>query len=525
MKNIIRDKDLLWFSLIAIAILIFGSIPFLVGVSSQTEEWRFKGIYFDTEDYAVHLAMMQAGRLGDWSYQLRFTNETHSPAYLRLFYLALGHMSNSLELSIEATYQLARWFFGFFALYFIYGVCQKVLPLTNQARTAFLLVVFGSGLGWLMLSLGVPLKPISPIDFWLIDAYIFFSISLFPAFSFSLMLMAFAVNLFFDFLETGKWRFVFWVCVLSVLSQMTNPISFAAIDAAFAGTILSLWWRDRKIEPRHIQALTGIALSQIPLLTYNFLVLSRTPVWSQFTNQNQTLSPPLGYYLLGFAPLLLFAPYAVYLAIREQMHSLLGLAFWVLAGFSLAYLPVAIQRRFLLGITIPLGILTVHGLGRLIQQIPLLFKREKIVYLTYVLFSSISTMYLVLGLSLFLKTIPPERFYPRELDDAFGWLNENAPPNEFVLADVATSQLMAQKTGLKVYVGHEMETIRFEDKKLEMHEFFKGKQSLEWLKQSRIRWVIYGPYESEITSTFLPPASLELMYDNDGVKIYRVKSK
>lgn len=93
MKKIIQEKDLFWFAIIAIIILTFSSIPFFVGVSSETDEWRFKGIYFDTEDYAVHLSMMQAGRLGDWAYQLRFTDESHSAAYLRLFYVVLGHFS------------------------------------------------------------------------------------------------------------------------------------------------------------------------------------------------------------------------------------------------------------------------------------------------------------------------------------------------------------------------------------------------------------------------------------------------
>ena len=522
MIKIFREKDLLWFAFIAIAILEFSSIPYFIGRSSETDEWRFKGIYFDTEDYAVHLSMMQAGRLGDWAYQLRFTDEAHSPAYLRLFYVVLGHISNWTGLSAESTYQLARWVLGLTALFFIYKICQRFLPNKNQARTAFLLSVMGAGVGWLMLLLGVPLKPISPIDFWLVDAYIFFSISLFPSFSFSLILMALAMNLFFDFLETGKWKSVFWVCFLAVLSQTTNPISFAVVDAAFAGAVLSLWWKNHKVKPPHLTALAGIALSQIPLLVYNFLVLSRAPVWSQFTNQNLTPSPPIGFYLLGFAPFLLFVPYAVYRAIRERTPNLLALMFWILAGFSLAYLPVAIQRRFLLGITIPLGILAVHGMGRLIRRVPFLLKRENLVYFTFVLFSSISTMYLVLGLSIFLKTLPGERFYPRELDDAFLWLNENATSNEFVLADTTTSQLVAQKTRLKVYVGHEMETLLFNEKKLEMQSFFKGTQSPDWLSQTQIRWVIFGPYERKFTDTFTLPANLELRYDKNDVQIYRV---
>lgn len=121
-------KDLLWFSLIAIAVLAFSSIPFLVAKSAETDTLRFRGTYFDEADYAVHISMMQAGRMGDWVYQMRFTSEEHQPAFLRMFYLILGHISKWIDLDVETTFHIARWFFGIIALYSIYGLCKKFFP-------------------------------------------------------------------------------------------------------------------------------------------------------------------------------------------------------------------------------------------------------------------------------------------------------------------------------------------------------------------------------------------------------------
>jgi len=326
LKKISAQKDLAWFLFLAAAILAFSSIPFWAAKSSETNDLLFRGTYFDEADYAVHISMMQAGRMGDWAYQMRFTDEEHPAAFLRLFYIALGHVSKWIALDVESTFHLARWFFGFLALYFMYQLCRKILPSQNQARAAFLLAAVGAGAGWLQLILGAPLEPISPIDFWLIDAYIFFSISLFPSFSFSLALMALALNLFLDYLETGKWQTVLWVSLLAILSQTTNPISFAVVDAAFAGAVFSLWWKNGKIEYRHLLALSIIAVVQIPLLVYNFLVLNRDPFWSQFTAQNQTLSPPPIFYFWGFAPFWLFALFGIFRAFRERNSSLLSLA-------------------------------------------------------------------------------------------------------------------------------------------------------------------------------------------------------
>lgn len=515
---------MLWFVLIALGILVLSSIPFWAGRSSETKDLLFRGTYFDEADYAVHISMMQAGRMGDWAYQLRFTHEDHPAAYLRLFYVVLGHVSRWISLDVDTTFQLARWVFGFIALYSIHLLCRRIFFNPNQARAAFLLAALGSGAGWLQLLLNVPLKPISPIDFWLIDAYVFFSISLFPSFSFNLALMASAIKLFLDFLKTGKWRTVFWVSLLAVLSQTTNPIAFAAVDMAFAGAIIALWRRNGSIKLIHFSALSMIALSQIPLLYYNFFVFNRDPFWSQFTFQNQTLSPPPLFYFWGFAPFWLFAVYGILLALRERDPGMLAITAWSTGGFVLAYLPVAIQRRFILGITIPLAILAVYGLGHLVHRLPILLKRMNVVYFSYILLASVSSIYLSLGSSQFMRTLPPDKFYPRDLETAIAWLDGTASPNDFVLGSIPTSQLIAQRTGLKVYVGHEMETIHYVDKKNEMESFYKRISTNDWLTQTRVKWIIYGPYEKKISSSFTPGPELEMVYKNDMVVVYRVKN-
>lgn len=519
MKKILPSTDLLWFFITALLVMAFASIPFWVGRSSETADLRFRGTYFDETDYAVHLSMMQAGRMGDWAYQMRFTDEKHPAAYLRMFYIVLGHISGWIGLDVESTFHLARWLFGIAALYAIYRLCRKVFVRVNHARAAFLLAVLGAGVGWLQLILGASLDPISPIDFWLIDAYLFFSISLFPSFSFTLALMAWALNLFLDYLETGKPQTVLLVSLLAVLSQTTNPISFAVVDMAFAGAVCALWWNNRKIESCHVAVLAVIAFAQIPLLVYNFLILSRDPFWSQFTAQNETLSPPPIFYLWGFAPFWLFALYGIFLALRERNPKLLALTAWVVGGFALAYLPVAIQRRFILGITIPLAALAIHGLRDLLKRIPVLAKRENVIYFSYILLASVSSIYLNLGLSLFLKTLPDDRFYPRDVESALVWLEKNAEPNDFVLADVPTSQLVAQRTQFKVYVGHEMETLRYEEKKERMELFFDGEISDGWLGETQVKWVIADKDDDLNTS------GLEVVYDNESVIVYRVADR
>jgi len=528
LKSQIGIKDFLWFSVIAIAILAFSSIPYWAANSAETDELLFCGAYFDEVDYSVHLSMMQAGRMGDWAYEMRFTSEDHQPAFLRMFYIILGHISKWINLSVETTYHLARWLFGFTALYSIYLLCLKVFQEKKLGWTAFLLCVVGGGAGWIQLLANSPLlRDISPIDFWLIDAYVFFSISVFPSFSFTLTLMAVALNLYLDYLSTGKWQTVIYISLLAVVSQVTNPIAFAGIDIAFTGATIFLWWKNKKIDPRHFYALGGIALAQMPLLIYNFLVLDRDPFWSQFTFQNQTLSPPFSYYVWGFAPFLLLAIYGIVLAFREKKPGMIAMSAWAISGFILAYLPLFIQRRFLLGITIPLGILAIYGLNHLIQRasikIPGIAKRNRLIYFTYILLSSISFINLSLGSSLYLQSRPSDNFYPRDLEQALVWLDNNAAPNDFVLGNIRTGQLIAQRTRLKTYVGHPMETLFFEDKLSIAESYYKDEAPNGWIQQTPIEWVFYSLYEEAFSPTFTPEPDLELVYQNKTVQIYKVK--
>lgn len=527
MKNKTDLKDFLWFSIIALAIVAFSSIPYWAAYSAETSDLRFRGIFFDETDYSVHISMMQSGRMGDWAYQMRFTSEEHQPAFVRMFYLILGHISKWINLDVETTFHLARWIFGIIALYSIYQLCKKIFPNQSHARAAFLLSVLGAGAGWLQLTLGIPLKPISPIDFWLIDAYVFFSIALFPSFSFTLALMAAALNLYLDYLDSGKWINIALISLLAVISQTTNPIAFATIDAAFAGAAGFLWWKNKKINWKQFYALGIIGMAQIPLLAYNFLVLAGAPIWSQFTAQNETLSPPPSFYFWGFFPFWAFALYGIILAFRKKNPNMAAIASWAVSGFALAYLPVLIQRRFLLGITIPLGILAIYGLSHMVEYATrkpsILSKRKGLVYFSYVLLASISSIYLILGLGLYMQTRPADKFYPRDLESALVWLDKNTAPNDFVLASDTTGQLVAQRTRLKTYVGHLMETLFFEDKLSSVEAFYNGSAPANWLQQTPVRWVIFGPYEKGIAPAFIPPPDLQLVYQNKTVQIYKVK--
>lgn len=520
-----EKKDLLWILIVSVLILAGSSLPTWAGYQAETAELRFRGMYSDSQDYAVHIAMMESGRQGEWAYQFRFTTEPHKPAYIRMFYIFLGHISQWLGLPSELTYQLARWSLGLAALFAMYGLMLRIFPERFWARTGFLLAALGSGLGWLQAINQWTSTAITPIDFWLIDAYVFFSLSIFPHFAFVTAAMCVALYLWLGFLDKPNWWNVAGVGLFAFLVQWVNPIAFATVNAALFGAMLFKWWKTNKYYTQDLAALIVIAIVQIPLLVYNFIVLTRDPLWSQFNLQNQTLSPPPDYYLWGFALFWPFVIVGVLDALRTKSPAAGAAIFWIISGFLLAYAPVDIQRRFLQNITIPLAVLATMGLSRLFElaenkQLGISRWRASLV-IVVIFLASLSSIQIGLSQMAYVQTHPEQLFYPAALDPAIDWLRQNAEPGDFVLASERTSQVLAQKAGLRVYSGHEMETIQYKKKQAEVQAFFKGTRP--GLAARPIRWVIYGPDERGINYNFKATDNLELIFEASEYTIYRVK--
>jgi hypothetical protein len=520
-------KDFIWIAVVGTIILAISTIPNWVGYNAQTEELVYKGIFFDPQDYAVHLSMMRAGMQGDWAYQFRYTTESHQKAYIRLFYVALGQLNRLLQIDPASLFVLARWFFGYTALFTIYALTKRFFDKILWQRVAFLLAVFGSGLGWMQLIFGWIPGPITPIDFWLIDAYVFFGIALFPHFAFVTSALCAVLLLYLDYLEKGGWMRIAGSVVIAILTQFVNPIAFVLVDLALATTTLSTWIQKRKIDWQQFTALGVIGLAQLPLLIYNFNLLSNDPIWSQFTLQNETLSPPAIYYLWGFGLLWIFALVGFVSAIRQRNPAQFGAVAWIVTGLLLAYAPFAIQRRFLHGVTIPLAFLSTRGLMLgiqfLSQKSPFFARRTMSVIILAVFLMSLSSIYLILGRSLFLQNRPDKFFYPASLNPALTWLDENASPNDFVLSTVSSGELIAQKTDLRVYIGHPMETLNFAAKSRSVADFFQSQTDPDWLDGTKVTWVLYGPYERSVTNgTKFDDTGLTLVYNSEDVKIYRV---
>ncbi len=479
------QKDLLLLAAASTALLAWSSLPNFAGYAAQDEQFAFGGTYFDTGDYAVHVAMLRAGMQGAWGYNLRFTSEPHTTAFIRVFYILLGELNHLLQAPPEVIFQVARWILGYIALFSIYLLARRCFESVDPRWKwlAFSIAVLGAGVGWLQRMAGWVTSPITPIDYWLIDAYVLLSLSLFPHFALTLACMCVAFLSYLSYLRGGNYGRVVIVVLCGLVVQLVNPVAFIVVDVALvAATVVNRKSSGPAPTVGWIP-LAIIAIAQLPLFLYNFYVLTGLPVWSQFTAQNQTPSPPPVYYLLGFAPFWPPAILGTILAFRRQSIMLLSSAAWVIAAFALAYLPVGIQRKFLLGVTIPFGLLATSGLAESLQFL----SRRKAWISKRSPFARPSDRLCILHD--YLHVLPcPRLLYasaaagvllPTQPDAAFDWIATNTRPDDLILSAARTGQLLAQKTGRRVFVGHEMETLHFPAKVQEGQSYYEGRTRLE----------------------------------------------
>jgi hypothetical protein len=351
---------------------------------------------------------------------------------------------------------------------------------------------------------------------------------LFPHFAAVIILLIGMIGAYVSYLQSPRpWKF-FLIAGCSLLLQTIQPFAplmgFIAIGAVF----ISHWLQTREFPWKDFWSLFGVAVVQLPLLAYNFNVFQNDPIFREFSAQNLTLSPPLEYYIWGFG---LFWP-VVLLGIWKRKvfknPGIAGMLAWIISALVLAYLPWQLQRRFMFGFTLPIALVfasTVndHIVPWINSRAPAWLARRKTSILLLVLpFFMLSSIYLTFGKAVYISQRPDDLFYPSPLVEAIDWLGENAGASDILLCGPDTGKLVVARIGMRVFIGHKIETIGFDDKYRRVRIFYTGDLPLEKLSTANITWVIYGPYERALGGAFMPGEDLTPAFENEDVVIYAV---
>jgi hypothetical protein len=513
----------------AVVILIVGCLPYVAAWLAAPSGYQFGGILVNPLDGNSYLAKMRQGWAGGWMFHLTYTPEPHQGASIFLFYLGLGHVARLTAVPLIFIYHAARVLAGLALLLAVYAFVGRLTSDGRERRLAFWLVGFSAGLGWLGAAFGA-----FPIDLWVPEGFAFYSLMTNPHFPLAMALMLVVIG-------GVVWPASGVRCWLvpglaAVALAVVQPFSLAGVYAAAALYLLVKWRLDHprtgllRDWPRPgITAAASAVMFSVPVLAYDYWVYITNPALMAWAGQNVTPAPSVLDLILGYGLVGLLAIAGGWMAVRQRDRAALALVVWSGVTLALVYMPLALQRRLIIGLGLPLAMLAALGLTRWVAaRVP--GQRARWLEALTVGFSVMGTLFLLLVLTLGAlgQSKPPSLPGPLYLsqDEVAGmrWLLANAP-DEVVLAAPRTSMLLPGRAGVRVFYGHPYETIDAPVKEAQAERFFRGQMSAEeWQElESRysVGYVFFGPAERKMGPNELL-AQMEPTFHQGEVTIYRV---
>ncbi len=521
--------------LLCVLALLLISLPYLFAWAWAGPERVFGGFLLNPLDGYSYQAKMLQGWQGGWLFHLPFAAEPGQGVALNfLFYLFLGHLARWSGLPLLLVFHLARLLGAATLLGSLWRFFRLTSPPGADLNLRFGLAALGLGMGWLTFLFGH-----IPSDFWVAETYPLLSMYANPHFPLSLALMLWLIVP-----GPAAPRSTAAAALFSLGLSILSPFG-----VVMSGLILAAWlawelatiWRQAGLRSaltfkadaarRLLARLLAVGVGGLPILLYYQWTVATHPVLAIWNAQNQTLTPPAWDVLLALSPALMLAGWAVYRwwasRATDPAHGRFPwearvLLVWLAVGLGCIYLPVSLQRRFMLGLFVPAVGLAGYALDGLREARPALARR--LARLAVGL--SLPSLLLLLLIHLFgVFSRAPEYYLDRAEVQALDWIAANTPAEALILAGPQTGLYIPARTGRRVIYGHPYETPQAEAEKAAVEQFFTAGQmsapaAQDFLNRRRVDFVFYGPRERALGP--LPPGlSLQLAFQAGEVSIYR----
>lgn len=469
---------------LALAALLLVCLPSAFGYAITPPGTHFIGTAYNIDDYCNYLSWVRQTMDGRFFFHNQFTTQPQRNLEFNLFFWALGRGAALLHLSPQAALQAARIAGGTAVLVLVYKLYQAAVPQNVPARvTAFAFVCLSGGWGWLQWPLWHD-KNVSgsPVDAWQPEALTFLTL-----YTSALMTVstAFIVGALYCLLrgeQTGRWQYA--ACAGLCGAVLGNIHSYDVLHLAAAWGLYLVAWtavqRGRNVGASWARGVLALALT-LPTTVYEYLILQRETVF-RARAEVPTLSPTLWHYALGYGVVFILAVLALPFLVRslqarsslfaDRQAALIALC-WAIGGLAVIYLPVAFQRKMVMGTHIPLCLLAGAGAVLLTQQLK---PRVQAFALAALVLLSLPTSLLFLARDMTHLTenrseTQQSPFLPDTLVDCYGWLRTHTPPGSAVVGFPTLCAALPGYAGRTVWAGHWAETPQYGTKVTEFARF------------------------------------------------------
>ncbi|KHO46589.1 MAG: hypothetical protein QS98_C0002G0037 [archaeon GW2011_AR3] len=462
--------------ILTLLIVLFSVLPLIMGYAQEQPGEVFMGVPVYVTDANNHLHLALQAKEGDILLTNKFTSENVPNLFFNPYHLLLGNTARLFGMQVITVYNIYWVVLAFAFLIVLYYFISYFVQDKATRLVAFILAGISNGLGfWWFLVRKATGYSFGSADLWLTDMNNFQSMQN-PHFSLSLALLMLVLLYGIKSFEQNSAKHAITAGLLGLalsLIHLFDVITFAIVLAvwfAYRQLRLGKWsWPD-------FWKLSLIGAITAPGVIYYAWVFIFNPAYAAWNSANDTLTPPIVRVISGFG--LVFFLAVVYYFLNGQ--NLLKrekaiapeafLAVWSIVGFILIYAPINVQRRFILGLQIPLAILAAIALARHLPNYLPKAKHVAISVIIVIIAISISTnIYLTYNQvkNLHSQTVGEfqnVKYLSSEEVDALKWIDENVDNSAVILAPHKISNFIPAATGNKIYSGHWAQTIDFAEK-------------------------------------------------------------
>ena len=489
----------LWLHLLFawLVVATITSWPYLYGLLNYQssninhQPSHFIGFTHNIDDACVYLTWINQARDGHFFIQNLYTTEPQRLLPFNVLFLAMGLFSRITSISPTLTFHLWRILLIPVLFLAISRLC-KALEREQLAPAAIWLAALSSGLGWL-LNFGRSIN--RPVDLWQPEAITFLSAYLNPLFLASMALMIWALVGLLKSVKSGSVAPALQAGIALLLLANIHTYDLVTIALTWAAYTIVLLYLNRTEAWRALKYGFVAAAFALPTLAYQLFLYLREPVY-RLRAETPAESPAIWFFLIGYGLLLIFAAIGAAGGIRKKDRMTVFLVLWALAGFAAVYLPMAQQRKLIMGTHIPLCILAAAALVPAIARSRSV--RPTLLWLLALVAMFPSNRAFLCDDVLLLRQHETAPNFPAALSDdetqVLKWLSHNAKPDDMVLAPPALALFIPPLTGKRVYYGHWSETVDYRDKLNEWIRFADVSASqaerARFLHGSRVRFVV-----------------------------------
>jgi hypothetical protein len=544
-----EEKPLLSLKTVSFWIVLFlllANLPYLAAWLFPPENKQFVGTLINADDLSTYLSAIRQGAEGNWLYHFQYSPEPWQPKLMLLPYLLTGKLVGFIGGAPLLWFHLMRIASICFTLaVFVFWV-RTIFPQQLRVQTtSWLLLLFGSGLGWLVAILQGPGLP-GPLiaDINVPEWSIFMSLFHTPHFALGLgletLLFGSVIRLFATEHLREKLVWVIVAAGVGLASGLTYvyhlPITAVVI------TIFSLW----QVTRRHENLWRDLLLSCVVLLPLGLLLLyyavfaNQDPYFAYYARFEHMIPPPRPLAVVVGAGLLgIFAVMAVPRWIRQGKTLLLPL--WLGLNLVLLYLPIVpYTGRFGLGVMVP--IVTLAGWYLEETVLPWLARRPfytSFSRFTTTPYASLRRVWFAIFLPstlliplLLTKTAVSAQDFPvyiaNQEVEAADWLAQHSDADDLILAAYPLGNYLPRAISGKLFLGQLDFTTDLDDKLRLLEQFWAEETTLAWRKAFLQEWDIDIIYAGQYEQGFIQqPVELpaEIIFRNETVTIYRVTTK